>query len=153
LESWGVPINRGQGPDILTFGCEIKSRERSATSAQTITDMQLPEILTTVYRDSPVCSKFQQQLRVYTQDGIVVRARIFDFSSTDIQDLVRDAYEHARQQLAQDPTLPRTAYKDHYGFFERTDPDRPKRYSFRLSVGDMDRLEDMSRSTFNRHFY
>ena len=99
LESWGVPINRGAGPDILVFGCEIKSRDRSATSSQTIADMNIQDIQARPYRDSQVRDKFQQQLRVFTENMTVVDAGIYDFSSPDIQELVEQAYEHARAQF------------------------------------------------------
>lgn len=151
LESWGVPINRGAGPDILVFGCEIKSRARSATSSQTIADMNIQDIRARSYRDSQVREKFQQQLRVFTENGTVVDAGIYDFSSADIQDLVEQAYEHARAQLIQNSDIDRTAYTGFYGYFERR-PNNSTTWSFRLSPGDMAVLEGMARSTFNELF-
>ena len=151
LESWGVPINRGAGPDILVFGCEIKSRDRSATSSQTIADMNIQDIQARPYRDSQVRDKFQQQLRVFTENMTVVDAGIYDFSSPDIQELVEQAYEHARAQLIRNPDIDRTSYTGFYGYFERR-PNSSSTYSFRLSPGDMTVLEGMARSTFNQLF-
>ena len=150
LESMGVTINRGTGPDILVFGLEVKSRDRWAISAQTIADMNIRDIQACGYEDSHVRQKFQQQLRIYTENGYIVDAGIYDFSKPDIQELMCKAYEHARAQLIKDPTLVRTAYSGFFGYFERTKAGCESSYSFRLSPGDMAVLEGMALSTFTK---
>jgi hypothetical protein len=157
LQSWGWPINRGSGPDILIFGLELKTRDLDADSAQTVTSMNLPVILRTPYEDSVVRQKFQQQLRVFTRSGVIVDAGIFDFGRDSIQTMVREAYEHGRSQLIdavhRGQDLPRTKYRGgYYGFFERTDADRPNTYSFRLSKGDMIIIEDISRTRIDEFY-
>jgi hypothetical protein len=154
IESMGWPINRRHGPDILVFGLELKCRETGCTSAQTIADMNINDILVTDYHGSHVKSKFQQQLRVFTKDNIIVDIGIYDFSRPIIQEHIERAYNHARQQLidakAQNIDLVRTSYRGgFYGFFERCHAESPNTYSFRLSDNDMEIIENMALSKFH----
>lgn len=151
LESWGVPINRGAGPDILVFGCEIKTRDCCAVSPQTIADMNIKDIKTCAYSESHVRAKFQQQLRVYTQDEIITQADLYDFSKPGIQKLIAEAYEHARRQLITDATLARTSGAGFYGYFERKANSNTS-YSFRLNPADMNMLESMALRNFHQLF-
>lgn len=151
LENWGVPINRGAGPDILVFGCEIKTRDRWAVSPQTIADMNIQDIKTCAYAESHVRAKFQQQLRVYTEDEIITHADIYDFNRPEIQRLIAEAYEHARQQLINNPSLARTSAVGFYGYFERKANSNTS-YSFRLNPADMVMLENMACSNFHQLF-
>jgi len=151
IEKMGVLINRGHGPDFIDYGLELKTRDVDATSAQTIADMSVEEIINKSYKDSHVFKKFQQQLRVYIRDNVIVSADIYDFSHSSIQDLLEKAYNHARKQLVQCQDLDRTEYTGFYGFFERVDKDR-KTLSFRLSKKDMITLEGMAKSEYKNLF-
>jgi len=150
LEDLGLTINRGHGCDLELLGVEVKTRDIDATSPQTIADMRPDEIIKTQYRDSHVYEKFQQQLRIYTKDNIIISADIFDFSKPSIQELVEEAYNHAREQIRVNPDLIRTEYTGFYGYFERTE--HKTGLSFRLSSADMTTLENMSQSTFHQIF-
>jgi len=156
LEQWGWPINRGAGPDILVFGLEIKTRDEEAVSAQTITSMNIRDILDQDYDQSAVRAKFQQQLRILTCGGRIRDAEVFDFSGDSVQDLIRRAYRHARAQLIQaheqQQDLVRTAYTGFYGYFERCNPLSATTYSFRLNDADMTVMENLSRTRID-HFY
>lgn len=151
LEQLGFSINRGHGPDIIQLGVEVKTRDVDATSPQTIADMHPDDIMTTPYRQSHVFEKFQQQLRIYTRDDIIISAEIYDFSMPAIQTLIEDAYEHARKQITANVLLERTEYKGYYGYFERASKKR-KTLSFRLSKDDMASLEGMAKSTYKYLF-
>jgi len=155
LEDMGVDINRGHGPDIQKFGLEVKTRDRDAISAQTIADMHLDDIISTDYARSHVREKFQQQLRVYTEEGTVTDADVYDFSAPWIQHSIEKAYEHARQQLAQTKAagyhVSCTRVDGHFGYFESRTAS-PNTYSFRVSNANMNRLERMTQSTFGRFF-
>ena len=151
LESMGVEVNKGHGPDFLDYGLELKTRDIDATSAQTIADMSEEDIINTDYKDSHVFKKFQQQLRVYTKHNIIISADVYDFSHSTIQDLIERAYNHARNQLKQCSNLNRTEYKGFYGYFERVDPNR-NTLSFRLAKSDMETLEGMAKSTYKNLF-
>lgn len=151
LENLGVTINKGYGPDIDWLGLEVKTRDVDATSAQTIADMSVEDIIKTEYKDSHVYKKFQQQLRVYTKDNIIISAEVYDFSDSAIQDLIQAAYNHAKEQIIQNNHLTRTMYKDHYGYFERVESTR-KTLSFRLSSKDMQVLEGMVKSNYKNLF-
>lgn len=157
LERMGCPINRGSGPDILVFGLEVKSRGDDATSAQTIATMNIRDIIRCDYDHSQIKPKFQQQLRVKIDQEVIVDAGIYDFSDRGIQSMIRDAYEHARRQLAycyrHRHQIDRTLFQGYWGFFERCNKNSaPNSYSFRLTNGDMETLESMALSNFNRVF-
>ena len=151
LESMGINVNKRHGPDFLDYGLELKTRDTDATSAQTIADMSVEDIINTNYKDSHVFKKFQQQLRVYTKNNTIVSAEVYDFSHSSIQDLIELAYNHARDQLKQCSDLTRTEYKGFYGYFERVDPNR-NTLSFRLAKSDMESLEGMAKSNYKNLF-
>lgn len=149
LENMGVTINRGHGPDILSIGVEVKSRDLDATSPHTIADMSLDEIINTPYEQSHVYEKFQQQLRVHIKDQVIVSADVYDFGKPRVQQLIKAAYENAREQLIKEPWLTATSAKGKfYGYFEQCAG--KKSYSFRLSDGQMTKLENMVTSTFDK---
>ena len=99
LEQMGFPINKGHGPDIEQLGVEVKTRDIDAVSPQTVADMRPDMIKTTPYKQSHVYEKFQQQLRIYTKEDVIISAEIYDFSAPVIQDLIQHAYEYAQQQI------------------------------------------------------
>lgn len=152
LENMGYPINRGAGPDILDYDLEIKTRKESATSAQSITSMTPTDIVNTPYYDSPVYRKFRQQYRIKTNDNdVIISAKVYDFDQPQIQDLIEEAYEHARNIIKQDPTITYTPYSGHWGYFEKTKKDSES-LDFRLTNDQMKKLEAMAESTFNKVF-
>ena len=80
LRSMGVPINPGKGPDMLVYGLELKTRKLSAISPQTVATINESDLAVTPYKLSPIYAKFQQQLRVYTDDlDKIVDAKVVDF--------------------------------------------------------------------------
>jgi hypothetical protein len=152
LEAAGIPINRGAGPDILYYGVEVKTRETTATSAQTVTAMYAEDIINTPYELSPVYAKFQQQFRVKTTNGVIVEAEVYDFDQPHIQELVKEAYEHARAIIAKNPNIGYTPYTGYWGYFEQTKKLTSEAYDFRFSDAQMDALELMAKSTFSNLF-
>jgi hypothetical protein len=152
LSDAGIKINKGQGPDIVDWGIEVKSRKKSATSPQTITSMSPTDIINTPYKDSNVFKKFQQQLRVKTNDdNVIVDAELYDFDKPQIQELIEEAYEHARKIITDNPAVGYTPYVGHWGYFEQT-KENSGSYDFRVSDTMMKKLEAMTKSTFNQHF-
>lgn len=150
-ELLNVDVNRGHGPDIPKYQLEIKARDLDATSPQTVADMSYEEIVSTPYRKSHVYEKFQQQIRVYTQNNVIVSADIYDFGKPQIQDIIESAYNNAQEQLIENSYLTCTSCKGgYYGYFEQCAGRTT--YSFRLSNTNMKELENMSTSTFNKVF-
>lgn len=155
IESWGLPINRGAGCDIKILGVELKSRDVDSISPQNVATMTPQQVVDTNYEDSVVCEKFQQQLRVYTKDHVVVDADVYDFSKAGIQDLIKHAYETGRAEIEQcwnaDPNnMPSYVYGSEYGYWERIGGSNS--YTFRINPGAYDTLERMSKSTFTDIF-
>jgi hypothetical protein len=152
LESIGISINRGAGCDIPEVGWEVKSRKGTATSAQTVTSMHPENIVLTPYRSSPVYQKIKKQLRFTTNDlNVIVSIELCDFDQPQIQDLLEEAYEHARSLIINDPKIEYTPYEGYWGYFEKTKKDRPE-LDFRLADGQMEKLLAMASSTFQDIF-
>lgn len=152
LETIGIRVNKGPGCDIPEIGWEVKSRKGTATSAQTITSMHPENIIKTPYYRSPVYEKIKKQLRFTTNDSdVIVAIDLCDFDQPQIQDLLEQAYEHARQLVTKTPSIPYTPYENFWGYFEKTKKDRPE-LDFRLADGQMEKLLAMTTSTFQDIF-
>ena len=149
----GMSLNRGKGTDVKIWGWEIKTRKRTATSAQTVCTVSTNDVKILPYKLSPVYEKFQQQLRIYTNAlDIIDEAVVVDFDQPHIQKLIEEAYEHGRKQIIKHPDIGYTEYSGHWGYFEQCHLPNSTAYSFRISGADMDRLEDMAQSTYNELF-
>jgi hypothetical protein len=153
LENLGITINKGAGADILVYGLEVKTRKETASSAQTVATMSIQDIINTPYKNSNVYKKFQQQLRIKTNDlDIIVSADIYDFDQPQIQDLIEAGYECARKQIIANNYVGYTSYVGHWGYFEQCHLPQSEAYSFRFSNQDMKDLESMAHSTFGTLF-
>jgi hypothetical protein len=109
----------------------------------------LPEdIIEKSYRESVICEKLQQQLRVKTKDQIIISAEVYDFSSPYIQEKIEESYETARQKIINGD---RSKYISGgpYGYFERT-VKGSRSYQFRVSDGAVKKIESMSLATSNK---
>jgi len=156
LESVGVPINRGAGCDIQEFDWEVKTRNDSATSAQTIATIHPNDVIAYPYKQSPIYTKFRKRLRITTStqntiDNTIIAVDLIDFDQPHVQDLIESAYEHGRQQITANPGIGYTNYVGYYGYFEQTKA-TSKNYDFRLSDQDMDALVAAATSTFGALF-
>ena len=152
LEDIGVPINRGNGIDSIEFGWENKTRVLGSTSAQTVGSV-LPEdiIAANSWDDLDISKKIKKQLRAdIDENGKIVGIDLFDFDQEFIQDLFREAFLYAQTQLSANPHLTYTKYKkEHFAYFENTDPKRTRSLDFRIPDAKMDKLKAMSKSTFS----
>jgi hypothetical protein len=151
LRNMGINMNPGKGADMLVYGLELKTRKLSATSPQTVATISESDIAFTPYKLSHIYEKFQQQLRVYTDDlDIIVTAKVVDFDKPHIQEFVEKAYEHGRKQIIANPGIKHTSYAGGYwGYFEQCHLPQSTAYSFRLSGADLEKLVEMTESTYN----
>lgn len=153
LRNMGIDINPGKGADMLVYGLELKTRKISATSPQTVATISDKDIIITPYKLSSVYEKFQQQLRVYTNDlDQIVEAKVVDFDQKHIQTLVEDAYEHGRKQIIANPGITCTLYSGYWGYFEQCHLPQSTAYSFRFSGSDLEKLVSMAESTYSSLF-
>ena len=152
MAAHGWPMDRhGQGVDVPAYGFEVKSRDLDSTSAQSIGKM-LPEyIKVTPYSNSPIHDKVQQQLRVKTQDQVIVSADMYDFSNPHIQQKIEESYEAARARIIAGDDGNYISGGP-FGYYERTNPKTSRSYDFRLTNGAMQKLENMATSTFKDLF-
>ena len=152
MAAHGWPMDRhGQGIDVPEYGFEVKSRDLDSTSAQSIGKMLPEDIKVTPYFNSPIHDKVQQQLRVKTQDQVIVSADMYDFSNPHIQQKIEESYEAARERIiAGDDS--NYISGGPFGYFERTNPKTSRSYDFRLTNGAMQKLENMATSTFKDLF-
>jgi hypothetical protein len=110
------------------------------------------DILSTPYKDSVVCEKLQHQLRVTTENGIIITNEVYDLSQPHIQDKYEEAYETARENIRiGNITSGGTAPGTRWGYFERK-RDTKDSWVFRNSGGSMKKVEAMAKSTFGSIF-
>jgi len=149
----GHVINPGDGPDLQNLGCEIKSRDQDAVSAQTIATMTLDRVKETPYESSNVCEKFQQQYRVKYDNtaGIITEAKVYDMSYTKIQDQVKLGYESGRAKIANGCTDKYICGNAGVGYFEKKSK-RSKSYGFRIPNSAMEKFEQEATSDHNTKF-
>ncbi len=152
MEAQGWPMDRhGQGIDVPAYGFEVKSRDLDSISSQSIGKMLPEDIKVMPFSKSPIYDKIQQQLRVKTQDQVIVSADMYDFSNPFIQQKIEESYETARAKIiAGDDS--NYISGGPFGYFERTNPKTSRSYDFRLTNGAMQKLENMATSTFKDLF-
>ena len=148
LRAQGFPISNQSGPDLPSVGLEVKSRDIDSTSAQSVGTMLPEDIIQQSYRESVICEKLQQQLRVKTKDQKIISSEVYDFSSPYIQEKFEESYEIARQKII-DGDRGNYISGGSYGYFERT-VKGSRSYQFRVSDGAVKRIEAMSMATSNK---
>ena len=154
LASKGHPVNPGIGPDYPEFDLEVKTKDVNSTSANSIGTLSYEEIIKTPYRKSPIAKKLQQQFRVSFKNGVAVSQKIYDFSPSFIQEVLETAYEAARSKMINGNKEP-YVYGSNFGYFEQKRMKGGKltnSWAFRISVGAMEKLENMSTTTFKNLF-
>lgn len=145
----GMPVQPGKGPDYPKYDLEMKSKSTESTSAFSIGRMTKNDILNTDYKDSNIKDKMQHQYHVYHTDGIIVKQEVYDFTSEFIQEEIEAAYEASRKKLANGDTG--WVYGSKFGHFEPS-KDNPDSYQFRITVGAMETLKNISNSTIDKFF-
>ena len=150
ISAQGWTLNRQQGPDIIDYGIEIKSRDVDAIAPHTVGSMTIQDIIANNYENSNIFEKLQQQHRVKIQNGQVVDEYTYDFRAVYIQDLIRLSYETARAKVISGITDKYISGGD-YGYFEQSTTSKNS-YNFRIRDSAMTKLEHMSLSTYNNLF-
>jgi hypothetical protein len=150
IESMGLIFNRGSGQDLPALGIEVKTRELTATSPQTIGSITIKDLISTPYPQSQLCSKFQKQLRIKTLSHVITEAKIYNFGLEHIQHKMAASYENGRAQVAKDPDQTYYPINGHWGYFERIKESNS--LLFRISDADMIAMEQMASSTFRTLF-
>lgn len=97
----GYEINKGIGPDLLSIGVEIKTRDVNSNAHHTIGTMTATGINSTSWKDSSICSKVQQQFRVLYDDksGTIKSAGMYDFRHEDIQSELEQIYNDTKATI------------------------------------------------------
>ena len=151
LEKNGHNINRGKGPDLKDLGVEVKTRNLSSRSAHTVGRMTTQDIIDTPYEDSHLKDKIQSQYRVeYDQYGNVHSSRVYDFTDTDIQDLLKDSYEKGRAEISQGMFGKNNTKTYGVGIFQRDNDS--EQWQWRITNSGMKKIKTMSQQTFKRIF-
>lgn len=100
LEKLGFPVNRGKGADLA--GMEIKSRKRGTTSAITLGSMITDDIINTPWDECAIKKKIERMSIVNWDSDFaeIIGTDVLDTTSDACQEILRDAYEHARAAIA-----------------------------------------------------
>jgi hypothetical protein len=146
----GFNIDKHGILDMPLEGIEIKSRDEDAVSPHTTGSQTMREIIKKDWEHSPLRDKLQQQLRVFTKDGIIVRQELWDLTDSTTQANFKDAYETARAKMIAGD-ISNTIAGNKWGYFEKV-PDTQDSYIFRHSKGSMEKIEKIMNSTFNDLF-
>lgn len=150
IEDAGYYVDATGTVDLPDHAVEIKSRAVESTSPHTVGKMSVKRIIKTPYSRSPIKKKFQQQLRVKHNQtfNVVTSAKVYDFSDSEIQQKIEDAYEYGRTIMNSTPIdkLPKyIAPNGHIGYFEKTSKkENSTSYDFRITDSNMKQLEAMA---------
>jgi hypothetical protein len=158
LKSIGVPITNASGSDFtiqvtilgITYHIEVKSRDTTATSPHTvgvinIADINLP------YEQSTLWQKLQYQIRVTTENNMVIAAELYDFTVPHIQDKFKKGYDYGIKQIIANPLITYTPIDGHWVYFEKH-PQGKNNFQLRLSKDDMPAIQRMAKSTYQSLF-
>ena len=155
LAQTGNPVSKGSGPDYPEYGLEVKTKDISSNSANSVGSMTYEDIKLTPYDESPIAKKIKQQFRVkVNKEGVIINTRVYDFTPDFIQEKLREAYESARIKIIKGDNSDYIAGTK-FGYFERKkgkDNKETNSWAFRISVGAMDTLESMSKSKYSELF-
>lgn len=141
----GHPVDPGQGPDYPEVGLEVKTKSKESRSANVVGTMSRTDIINTPYEESSICKKMKQQLRVETENGVIVDQNIYDFSANHIQEKIKESYEIGQKKLnVKDPRDYVNCTK--WGYFEKRKHTEDS-YMYRINVGAMKELEGMAKAS------
>jgi len=150
LEQYGFPINRSSTTDLP--GIEVKTKCTDKNSDWTIGRMTYLDITRTKWEDSTISKKMQRQYQVlyaknpFTLQYKVTDARVVDFTYSIIQRELKAAYDDLRHRLVNLPSgVHETVLSGNYKFEYRPNKQGGgQSYSFRITVGRMQKLVDTS---------
>lgn len=153
LEAFGNNVSRNFGVDLPEDGLEVKTRNESATSPQTIGGMSHRSIVDTPWHQSPIRNKVQKQYRVkykeslkHLEESIITSEQVYDFSCPEIQDKLEEAYESGRARISQFPPGEGPDYiqgPGQWGYFEQQVVGQ---YQFRVTDKIMKKMESIASS-------
>jgi hypothetical protein len=146
MEEEGYTLNYGKGPDIPEFGIEKKTKGSESMSPYTIGSMTYDDIMKYSYDESPIKDKLQTFF-VVEHDQIfmeIIKAGVYDFTKDCIQDIIRHAYNSAREELTTGVTYVRG--EGAWGYFEYKK--NSNSWLFRIPVNNMKKLMAMARNNF-----
>jgi len=147
----GFKLQNGAGPDIYIFGVEVKTRTENAVSPETVGRMYEQDIINTAWEDSLFFTKIQSQIRVYHDRKKITRCELFDFSDPFIQKNLKDAYENGRNQfINHNLSCGNYVYGNKWACFEICK--HSGQYQFRINNNMYDKMERMTKDTFNTLF-
>lgn len=150
LANNGHFISNGKGVDMPDQNVEIKTRKSNSTSYHTVGSITLEDIINLPYNQTHLFKKLQSQYRVKYNDEflVVTDASIYDFSDLVIQDKIEKAYEICRKKVIAG-NISDWISGSPFGNLEKQNANS---WKFRISSNGMKILENMAKSTFNKHF-
>ena len=155
LENMGVPIKKGSGADItiqvtllgIKYFIEVKTRDKDATSPHTVGTIHTDN-LSVCYEDSNIWEKLQYQIRITTENGIIIKSELYDFTRKHIQDKFKEAYDYGIKYIIANEFCSSTPIDGHWAYFERKAAESNS-FQYRLSKNDMPAIERMAKTVDN----
>jgi len=161
LEDLGWIVNRGKGIDLPQVGAELKTRKYGSTSGHTIGSMLAQDIIDNDWQaGNNMFDKAQHHYRVYhkvnelTGDNIVVSAQLYNFSDEEIQDNLKEAWNHCRsvllQNLGSSNDLQYIRGNEKWAYLELQENGY---YQFRITPGIMKKMESIVNTNRTKMFF
>lgn len=159
LEENGYSINRGKGIDLQKLGVEVKTRKVNSSSGHTVGAMLPQDIVQNDWQaGNNMFDKVQKQYRVkhkvneLTGDNIVVSAQVHDFTNDNIQTKLKEAWDHCRNVLVQNPGVDFDYIRgeDKWAYLELQENGY---YQFRITPKYMKEMESIANFNRTRMFF
>lgn len=148
-EGWPLDT-QNVGADCPTLNLEFKTKEVGSVAAFSIGKMSARDIQLQDFEQTSICNKLQLVGIIEHQHRVITSLNVYDFTSQSIQDIFKEAYEKARQQILLEDNL--NYYSGNkYAYFERTQRNIDS-LCFRVRTTKMDSLKRISKSTFDQLF-
>lgn len=159
LEDNGYTVNKGKGIDLKKLGLEVKTRKFDSTSGHTVGAMLPEDIVQEEWKaGNNIFDKVQRQYRVYhkvnelTGDNIVTSALVHDFTDDKIQTKLKEAWDHCRAVLVQNPGMT-PEYIRGEGTWAYLELQETGYYQFRITPGYMKEMESITNFNRTKLFY
>ena len=161
LEDNGYIVNRGKGIDLPQMGIEVKTRKFDSTSGHTIGAMLPQDIIDNKWQSgNNIFDKAQKHYRVkhkvneLTGDNFVVSAQVYDFTDPDIQNNLKEAWDHCcgvlLQNLGSSKDIDYISGKEKWAYLELQENGY---YQFRIPTGIMKKMESIVNSNRTKLFF
>lgn len=146
----GHHMSNSRGVDMPDINAELKSRKQGSKSYHSVGAISIDEMIHLPFKQTHLYEKMQTQYRVKYDDDlqVVTSESVYDFSNSEIQEILEDAYEAGRIEI-QDGN--RSSYIP-CGSGIILEKASNSTYQYRISNGTMKKFENIAKSNIGNLF-